>query len=133
MNSKKREEYNALMEEYNRGLLRFLDSLRVVSGIGVRTTHEQLLAEVCLSLDSGSDRTSESLIRMIKANRDQIEKQPDFILQLPYRIAGSKDAIKFANDNQGVIDQLMKAYEEVKKTASFLRGGFDSGNAQKLA
>ncbi len=133
VNSKKREEYNALMEEYNRGLLRFLDSLRVVSGIGVRTTHEQLLAEVCLSLDSGSDRTSESLIRMIKANRDQIEKQPDFILQLPYRIAGSKDAIKFANDNQGVIDQLMKAYEEVKKTASFLRGGFDSGNAQKLA
>lgn len=133
VNRIKREEYDALMEEYNKGLLRFLDNLRVISGIGARTTHEQLLSEVCPSLDSGSDRTPESLIRMIKASRDQIEKQPDYILQLPYRTAGSKDAVKFADDNQGVITQLMKAYEEVKKTASFLRGGFDSGNAQKLA
>lgn len=133
VNSKKREEYDVLMEEYNQGLLRFLDTLRSISGIGTRATHEQLLDEVCPALDSGAEKTPEALIRMIKASRDQIDKQPDFILQLPYRIAGSKDAIKFADDNQGVIDQLMKAYEEVKKTASFLRGGFDSGNAQKLA
>jgi hypothetical protein len=133
VNSKRREEYDALMEQYNEAYDVFIGRLKNLSGVSLRTTPEELLDIVCPVLDQGVDPTPEALIRLIRSVHDQIERQPDFILKLPYSVAGSVDAQKFADTNQSDIAELMKAYDEVKTSASFVRGGFDTGNAQSLA
>lgn len=133
VNGKLRKEYDALTEQYNNAYIAFMNRLKSVSGIGPRTTLEQLLDTVCSALGNASVNTPAKLVQLVKSARTQIEAQPEFIVQLPYTIVGSSDAQKFAEANQGVISELMKARREVEATASFLRAGFDTGNAQKLA
>jgi len=133
VNSKRREEYDVLMERHNEAYNMFIVRLKNLSGVSSRTTSEELLDIACSVLVPDAEHTSEALIRIIRSVRDQIVQQPDFILKLPYSVAGSPDAQKFADANQSDIAELMKAYEEVKASASFVRGGFDTGNAQSLA
>lgn len=127
-----RVEYQDLIKKYNDALDTFLKRVKSVSRINTRSTGQDIISEIVRQYGDSIPETPQELTTLIKSVRTELEAAPDYIHQMPYSVIGSKDALKFADDNKGVIQDLMNAYDEVKKSASFVRGGFDSGNARKL-
>lgn len=126
------EEYQNLMDKFKVAYFELMQKIKEVSGVSSKDDYDSILDQICGQYGENVPRTPYGLINILISNRIEIEKRPDFIQKTRITVSGGKDAIKFAQDNKGVIKELMEIYEEIKKTASFVRGKFDSGNAGKL-
>lgn len=126
------EEYQALMDKFKVAYFDLMEKIKAVTKQSGAVTHDSILEQICSQYGENVPRTPYGLIGLIESNRTEIEKSPDLIQKTRLAIAGSKDAIKFAEDNQGVISELMEIFDELKKSASFVRGRFDTGNANNL-
>lgn len=125
-------EYSELMEMFRVAYYELMEKLKNTSGVSIRDDFQTILNDIVAQYGETIEATPKALITIIKANRKAIEASPDLIQKTRITVSGSKDAIKFAEDNQGIIQDLMRIYEEVKASASFVRGRFDSGNANAL-
>ena len=127
-----RDSYDKLMDKFKVANYNLMEKIKQVSGATGNTTHDMVLEQIASEYGESTPRTALGLMNIIASNRKEIEEAPDFIQKVRITISGSNDAVKFANDNQGFIKDLMAVYEEIKGSASFVRGKFDSGNAAKL-
>lgn len=127
-----KSEYQNLIKKYDDALDVLLKTIKKVSRINARSTEQDIISEIVKQYGDAIPDTPQGLITLIKSIRSEVESAADYIHQMPYSVIGSKDALKFADDNKGIIQDLMNAYDEVRKSASFVRGEFDSGNARKL-
>lgn len=127
-----RRQYEEYSKQFDTAYETLLNRIKRVSRVSIREKHAEILERICSLYGDTIPRTPQGLLVLLNSIRPEIEEAPDFIQQMPFTVAGSKDAQKFADDNKGVINDLMVAYEEIKKSAAFVRGDFDSGNARKL-
>ncbi len=126
------DEYSKLTEAYRVAWYELMAKIKSISGVSSRDDFQTILEDIVAQYGETVEATPKSLLGIIKSNRSQIESSPDLVSKTKMTISGSKDAIKFAEDNQGIIQDLMRIYEEVKASAAFVRGKFDSGNANVL-
>lgn len=132
VNADLKARYEVHMDKFNAALTILLERIKSVSGVGVKTGGQQIIDAICAEYGSEVAKTPLGLMSVIRSNRKEIEARPEYIQQIPYSVIGTKDAQKFAEDNRGFIQELMDVYDQVKQTAAFVRGDFDSGSARKF-
>lgn len=131
-NHELRKEYEELMSERTTALLELLDRLRTVSGIQARTTSEGIIAEFCATFDGDAPVNDRQFVRLIRSHLDQVQNAHDFIVDLPYEIAGEKYVEEFADIHKAFLDEFIARYDKVLETAAYMRGGFDTKGAEEV-
>lgn len=129
---KLREEYEELMSERTAALFELLNELRSVSGVKANTSFEEIIAEFCATFGDDTPKNDRSFIHLARSHFDQIQKARDFIVDLPYVIAGEKYVEEFADTHKAFLDEFIARYDKVLETAAYMRGGFDTKGAEEV-
>lgn len=127
-----REEYEELMAERTSALFELLGELRSVSGVKSNTPFEEIIAEFCSTFGDDTPKNDRSFVSLVRTHLDQIQKAHDFIVDLPYTIAGESYVKDFADTHKAFLDEFISRYDKVLETAAYMRRGFDTKGAEEV-
>lgn len=127
-----RSEYEALMSERTAALVELLTELRSVSGVKANAPFEYIIGEFCSTFGEQTPVNDRGFIHLARTHFDQIQKSQDFIVDLPYAIAGEGYVEEFADKHKTFLDEFIARYDNVLETAAYMRGGFSTKGAEEV-
>lgn len=127
-----RNEYEALMSERTAALAELLTELRSISGVKANASFEYIIGEFCSTFGEETPVNDRSFVHLTRTHLDQIQKSQDFIVDLPYAIAGEEYVAEFADKHKTFLDEFIARYDKVLETAAYMRGGFSTKGAEEV-
>lgn len=126
-----KKQYDELLAKYTAALDAFLSNLKNSSGVKRTADPETIMSSFCSLF--GENVPIENFVHIMKVNKTDIENAPDFLQNIRYTDIDTAYVKAFIDDNKNFLQDFVSKYDEVLEKSSYLRDGFGTGNAQKVA
>ncbi|MGB4957590.1 MAG: AAA family ATPase, partial [Candidatus Saccharimonas sp.] len=128
-----KQRYDELISEHTAAYYELLHKLKSVADVKNNQTLDDIVEQFCLSFGPNTPTGQPSFIHLIKISRNEISASPDFIADIPYRVAGEQYVADFAEKNGNFLTQFVEKYDKVLKTSAYLRGEFGTKGAEEVS
>lgn len=128
-------EYDTLMKKHEAAWRPLITKIRSAARVNRNWKDEDILREIIKQYGETIPIEPRSLMNLFSntGERDEIEKSPSYIKDIPYTQLDTAQVANFIRDNAGTIQKLVEVYDELRKSPTFYRNGFDASGARKFA
>lgn len=130
-----KNQYDELTAKYHAGWDELISKIKKVAKPNNRWKEKDILKSIISTYGTSIPVEPDSLLHLLTepSGRKQIEESPDYIQDIPHTRLESAQVDSFIKRNAGTIKRLIDVYDEVRKSPTFYKNGFDATNARKFA
>lgn len=130
-----KKEYDELIAQYDEAWRDLIGKIKKVARPNIRWRDNDVLSAIITPFGENLPKDSSTLINLFKnkSDRTDIDNAPDFIQKIPYPKLDTAQVDNFIQKNSGIIAKLIEVYDEIRKSPTFYKNGFDATGARKFA